>query len=134
DRGVSLYADQEIVTGGANGSHRYTFAEFGTRVRRVAGALQAMGVRPGDRVATFAWNTYRHHELYYAVPMIGAVLHTLNIRLFKDQVTHIVNHAEDRMIFADRSLLPQLRELRPTFKTVESLISMDDGCDVPIED
>ncbi|HZR01098.1 MAG TPA: long-chain fatty acid--CoA ligase [Chloroflexota bacterium] len=134
NRGVSLYPNQEIVTGGATGSHRYTFAEFGARVRRMAGALLAMGIRPGDRVATFAWNTYRHHELYYAVPLTGAVLHTLNIRLFKDQITHIVNHAEDRWIVADRSLLPQLRELLPTFRTVEKVVYLDDGCDVPIED
>ena len=134
ERGVNLYPDQEIVTGGANASHRYTFADFGKRVRQLASGLQAMGVRPGDRIATFAWNTYRHHELYYAVPLIGAVLHTVNIRLFKDQITHIVNHAEDRMIFADRSLLPLLRELRPTFRSVERVVYMEDGCDVPLED
>src|SRR5205823_13189237 len=130
DRGVSLYPNQEIVTGGASGSHRYTFKAFGERVRRMASALQQAGIRPGDRIATFAWNTYRHHELYYAVPLVGAVLHTLNIRLFKDQITHIVNHAEDRWIFADRCLLPQLRALRPTSRTVEKYVYMDDGSDV----
>ena len=71
-----------------------------------------MGIKPGDRVGTFAWNHYRHLELYFAVPMIGAVLHTLNIRLFHDQVSYIVNHAADRFIFVDRSLLTVIRKLR----------------------
>src|SRR5688572_11201074 len=74
ERGTRLFPDQEIVTGGANGSHRYSYAEFGRRVRRLASALQALGIQPGDRVGTFAWNTYRHLELYFAVPLIGAVL------------------------------------------------------------
>ena len=65
-----------------------------------------LGLEPGERVATFSWNHYRHLELYFAVPMLGAVLHTLNIRLFHDQLTYIVNHAADRFIVVDRSLLP----------------------------
>jgi len=127
ERGTTLFPEQEIVTGGAGGTHRYTYRDFGARVRRLAAGLSRMGVRPGDRIATFAWNTYRHHELYFAVPMIGAVLHTVNIRLFHDQISHIVDHAGDRMIFADRSLLPLLRDLRPTFSSVERFVSMEDG-------
>ncbi|HEV8636717.1 MAG TPA: long-chain fatty acid--CoA ligase [Chloroflexota bacterium] len=127
DRGTTLFPEQEIVTGGANGTHRYTYRDFRARVRGLAAGLSRLGVRPGDRIASFAWNTYRHHELYFAVPMIGAVLHTINIRLFRDQISHIVNHAGDRMIFADRSLLPLLGELRPTFRPVERFVSMEDG-------
>ena len=127
DRATTLFPKQEIVTGGASGPHRYTYRDFGQRVRRLAAGLHAIGVRPGDRIATFAWNTYRHHELYFAVPMLGAVLHTVNIRLFHDQIRHIVNHAADRMIFADRSLLPLLRDLRPSFRSVERFFSMEDG-------
>src|SRR5436305_8819893 len=93
-----------------------------------------MGLQPGDRVGTFAWNHYRHLELYFAVPMMGAVLHTLNIRLFHDQLTYIVNHAADRFLFVDRSLLPVIRQLQPNFDSVEKLVVMNDGGDVDTGD
>src|SRR5271156_595062 len=80
--------------------------------------LPRLGVERGDRVGTFAWNNRRHFELYFAVPCVGAVLHTLNIRLFEEQLTYIVNHAEDRVIFVDESLVPALAKLASTFKTV----------------
>jgi fatty-acyl-CoA synthase len=127
ERGTRLFPDREIVSGGTGGSHRYTYREFGARVHRLANALQDAGIKPGDRVGTFAWNHYRHLELYFAVPMIGAVLHTLNIRLFHDQVSYIVNHAADRFIFVDRSLLTVIRTLLPSFESVERLVMMDDG-------
>jgi fatty-acyl-CoA synthase len=130
ERGTRLFPDREIVSGGAGGSHRHTYRQFGERVHRLANALKDMGIQPGDRVGTFAWNHHRHLELYFAVPMIGAVLHTLNIRLFHDQLTYIVNHAGDRLIFVDRSLLPVIRKLEPTFQTVENIVVMDDGGDV----
>src|SRR5579859_1444901 len=126
ERGTRLYADREIVSGGTAGSHRYTYREFGQRVHRLANALRDSGIKPGDRVATFAWNHYRHLELYFAVPMLGSVLHTLNIRLFHEQLTYIINHAADRYIFVDRSLLPVLRQLQPSFESVEKLVVMDD--------
>src|SRR5919108_3540201 len=129
ERGTRLFPQREIVTGGAGGAHRYTYADFRARVERLASALQQLGLKPGDRVGTFGWNHYRHLELYFAVPMQGAVLHTLNIRLFHDQLTYIVNHAEDRFIVVDRSLLPILRQLEPTFRTVEQLIVVDDGAE-----
>jgi fatty-acyl-CoA synthase len=129
ERGTRLFADREIVTGGMTGQHRYTYRDFGQRVHRLASALQDIGLQPGDRVATFAWNHYRHLELYFAVPMQGAVLHTLNIRLFHDQLTYIVNHAADRIVFVDRTLLPVIRKLQPTFESVERLVVMDDGGD-----
>ena len=75
--------------------------------------LGKLGVEPGDRVGTFAWNNQRHFELYMAIPCIGAVLHTLNIRLFEEQLTYIVNHAEDKVIFVDDSLVPLLEPLAP---------------------
>src|SRR5437660_6152101 len=81
----------------------------------------------GERIATFGWNTYRHLELYFAIPCIGAVLHTLNIRLFAEQLTYIVNHAEDRIIFVDDSLVPVLERLTPTFNSVERYVVMGDG-------
>jgi fatty-acyl-CoA synthase len=129
ERGTRLFPDREIVTGGLNGTHRYTYGDMRPRVHRLASALQRLGLKPGDRVATFGWNHYRHLEMYFGVPMQGAVLHTLNIRLFHDQLTYIVNHAADRFIVVDRSLLPIVRQLLPTFETVERLIVVDDGGD-----
>jgi fatty-acyl-CoA synthase len=127
ERGVALYPDQEIVTGGAHGVHRYTYREFGARVRRLAGVLTGMGVKPGDRVATCAWNTYRHLELYFAVPLIGGVLHTVNFRLFHEQIAYILNHGGARLLFADRSLLPLIQALRPSLTAVERVVLLDDG-------
>ena len=89
-----------------------TFGEVCERIDRLARALGRLGVEAGDRVGTFAWNNQRHFELYFAVPCLGAVLHTLNIRLFDEQLTYIVNHAEDKVIFVDDSLVPLLAEAR----------------------
>ena len=88
--------------------HRHTYAEAFRRTRRLANALLDYGVQPGDRIATFAWNDYRHFELYYAVAGIGAVTHTVNPRLFPDQIAYIVNHAEDRLVFVDPLIVPAL--------------------------
>jgi fatty-acyl-CoA synthase len=130
ERGVRLFPDHEIVTGAPGQPHRYTYRDFEARVRRLGSALVDQGLRPSDRVATFAWNTHRHLELYFAVPLVGSVLHTLNIRLFHEQIAYIINHAEDRFLFVDRSLLPSIRELLPSLRTVERVIVMDDGSDV----
>src|SRR5438552_3040217 len=127
ERGTRLFPDREIVTGGLGERHRYGYREFGQRVHRLASGLRSFGLQPGERVATFSWNHYRHLELYFAVPMQGSVLHTLNIRLFHDQLTYIVNHAADRYIFVDRTLLPIIRQLQPTFESVERIVVMDDG-------
>jgi fatty-acyl-CoA synthase len=129
ERGTRLFADREIVTGGAPGIHRYTYRDFGVRVHQLANALTDLGLKPGERVATFSWNHHRHLELYFGVPMLGSVLHTLNIRLFHDQITYIVNHAEDRFLCVDRSLLPVICKLQPTFTSVAKIIVMDDGGD-----
>jgi len=134
ERGTGLYPDREIVTGGLGPHHRYTYREMGQRVHRLASALQRLGLEPGERVATFSWNHHRHLELYFAVPMQGAVLHTLNIRLFHDQLTYIVNHAADRFVVVDRSLLPVVQKLAPTFETVEKLIVVDDGAECEVGD
>jgi fatty-acyl-CoA synthase len=93
---------------------RYTYADFGKRVAQLAHALVELGVKPGDRVASFGWNTHRHVELYYAVPMIGAVLHTVNIRLFPDQVCWVFEHAGDKLVFVDASLAPAVANAMAT--------------------
>ena len=101
------HGEQEIVSRRVEGDiHRYTYRELAARSRRMANALAALGVRLGDRVATLAWNGYRHMELYYAVSGSGAVLHTLNPRLHPDQVVYIADHAEDQVLFFDLTFLP----------------------------
>lgn len=101
---VTNHGEREIVSRADDGLHRMTYAGFGHRVARLANALRRMGIRKGDCVASFAWNSHRHLELYYAVPSIGAVLHTVNIRLFPDQIGYVLDHAEDRAVFFDVSL------------------------------
>ena len=106
---------------------RMSFAETSGRVDRLSRALAKLGVEPGERVGTFAWNNQRHLELYFAIPCIGAVLHTINVRLFAEQLTYIVNHAEDKVIFVDDSLVPILEPLVPTFETVKTYVVMGEG-------
>ena len=104
---VNNHGAREVVSRLDDGSYfRYTYADFGKRVAQLAHALVDLGVKPGDRVASFGWNSHRHLELYYAVPMIGAVLHTVNIRLFPEQVCWVLQHAEDKFVFVDGSLVP----------------------------
>src|ERR1700730_9845048 len=127
-----LFGAKEVVTKRQTGVHRYTYADLVRRVYRLANALQRLGVRPGDRVGTLAWNNYRHLELYYAVPLLGAVLHTLNMRLFSDQLEFVIRDGADRFIFADASLLPVLQKLQGKLDTVEQIVVMaDEGESVP---
>ena len=107
--------------------HRYTYADFAERTTRLAGALKAFGLTKGDRVATFAWNSHRHLELYWAAPLSGFVLHTLNIRLSPQDLTFIVNHAGDSVIFADASVWPVLEGIRDKLPTVRKIVIMRDG-------
>jgi fatty-acyl-CoA synthase len=123
----SVHPAAEVVTLTDSGTIRASYGEVAQRVDRLARALDRLGVKQGDRVGTFAWNNQRHLELYMAVPCIGAVLHTLNIRLFAEQLTYIVNHAEDGVIFVDDSVVPILQELAPTFSGVRHYIVMGDG-------
>ncbi|HTA37235.1 MAG TPA: long-chain fatty acid--CoA ligase [Solirubrobacteraceae bacterium] len=120
--------DAEVATVREPGTvERFSFGETSARIDRLARALSRLGIEQGQRVATFAWNNQRHFELYFAIPCIGAVLHTLNVRLFEEQLTYIVNHAEDRAIFVDDSLVPVLERLAPSFETVEHYVVMGDG-------
>jgi len=134
DRAEKYFGHKTIVTATATGRERTTYAQWAGRTRRVATVLDQLGISSSGRVATFAWNTARHLELYFAAPCSGRVLHTLNIRLFPEQLTYIVNHAEDEVIFVDRSLIGLLAPLLPTFTTVKHLVIMDDGKgDVPAD-
>ena len=102
-----MFPHKRITTLQPNGSlHRYTYGDMYKRVKRLSKALINLGIQPGDRVGTFAWNNHQHMELYFAIPGAGAVCHTLNIRLFPDQLAYIVDHAEDQIVFIEASLLP----------------------------
>jgi fatty-acyl-CoA synthase len=132
NRAERLFPTKEIVTATANGVERTNYGEWADRTRRLGGVLDTLGISDDGRVASFAWNTARHLELYFAAPCTGRVLHTLNIRLFPEQLTYIVNHAEDEVIFADRSLMGLLWPLVESFTTVKHIVVMDDGKgDVP---
>src|SRR3954453_13433141 len=123
----TMNADREGVTRIEDGVTRGSFGEIAERVDRLCAALRELGIGPGDRVATFGWNSQRHLEVYLAAPCMGAVLHTLNIRLFADQLTYIANHAKDRVVFVDDVLVPVLEKVAPTFETVERFVVMGDA-------
>ncbi|WP_376793681.1 long-chain fatty acid--CoA ligase [Thermogemmatispora sp.] len=124
NRATRLFYRKEVVTQTEDGLHRYTYADWGKRTMQVANALKEAGVAQGDRVATFAWNTYRHLELYFAIPCYGAVLHTLNIRLFPEQLVYIINDAEDRVIFVDGDLVPALEQIADRLPSVKLYVVM----------
>src|SRR5688572_12627484 len=121
------HGDTEIVSKNVDGSlHRYTYRDAHARARRLANALKALGVKRHDRVATLAWNGYRHFEIYYAVAGSGAVIHTINPRLFPDQIAYIANHAEDQVLFYDTTFAPLVEKLRPQLKSVKHFIPLSD--------
>jgi fatty-acyl-CoA synthase len=133
-RAENLWSDKALTTGTPAGAHRTTYGEWADRTRRLGGLLDDLGVSEDGRVATFSWNTSRHLEMYFAAPCTGRVLHTLNIRLFSDQLLYIINHAEDEAIFVDRSLLGLLWPLIDECKTVRHVVVIDDtegSADVP---
>ncbi|HEV3125300.1 MAG TPA: long-chain fatty acid--CoA ligase [Candidatus Dormibacteraeota bacterium] len=128
-RAERVFTERPVVARVGEHVHRTTWGETARRARRLAGALRDMGIRPGDRVATFAWNTHRHLEAYLAVPSMGAVLHTLNIRLFPEQVAYIVDHADDSIVLCDRSLLATWRSIEPRLDHRRPVIVLADSDD-----
>ena len=127
ERARRVFPDVEVATKTPAGMARTTYGEVCERAGRLASALAGMGIGRGDRVATFAWNSSRHLELYLAVPCMGAVLHTLNIRLHPEQVAWIANHALDAVVFVDASLLPVFEKIAPHLKSVKRFVVMADG-------
>src|SRR5579863_5975112 len=120
-RAENLFGSKEIVTRLPDRSiHRYTYRDFGKRVRQLAVALRGLGVQAGDRVATLSWNHYQHLEAYFAVPCMGAVVHPLNLRLSPDDLAYIVGHAEDKVILVDQVWLPLFEKFKSAwgFSTV----------------
>src|SRR2546423_3531524 len=126
-RATPPFPRKEIVTRRESGRHRYTYGDFGRRVAQLAHALRELGIAPGDRVGTLAWNNYRHLELYFAVPCSGAVLHTLNPRLFPEHLEFVINDAEDKIIFVDASIVPALQRVAKNLKSVKQFVVMADG-------
>jgi acyl-CoA synthetase (AMP-forming)/AMP-acid ligase II len=120
--GTTVHPHAEVVTATATGSRSRTFAELGGRVAKLANGLRSLGIEGDERVGTFQWNNVEHLEAYFAVPAMGAVLHTLNIRLFPEQLTYIANHAEDRVVIVDDSLVDLLAKVLPTFETVTHVL------------
>ncbi|MGE0423571.1 MAG: 3-(methylthio)propionyl-CoA ligase [Reyranellaceae bacterium] len=126
------HGDTEIVSRRVEGDiHRYTYRDARHRAKQMAEALVGLGIKAGDRIGTLAWNGYRHFELYYAISGMGAVCHTINPRLFPEQIVYIVNHAEDRILFVDANLLPLVEKLAPQFKGVKHIVAMTDRAHLP---
>ena len=130
-RAEMLYGDREIVSQRADKSlHRYSYADMARRARQLGHALKGLGVGPGDRVATFAWNHHQHLESYFGVPAIGAVLHTVNIRLHPDDISYIINHADDKVVLVDGVLWPLFEKVVPNIN-VDHIVVISDRGDVP---
>src|SRR5215203_2861197 len=127
ERAERDFGRKGVTTATATGREHITYADWAARTRRLGGVLDALGITADGRVATFAWNTSRHLELYFAAPCTGRVLHTLNIRLFPEQLQFVADHAGDEVIFADRSLLKLLWPLIDDLPSVKAVVVMDDG-------
>jgi fatty-acyl-CoA synthase len=126
------HGDGEIVSRTVEGPiHRYTYKDCAARSRQLAKAIEALGVAEGDRIGTLAWNGYRHVEIYYGVSGMGAVCHTINPRLFPEQIVYIVNHAEDKYIFVDLTFVPLLENLVDQIPQVKGFIVMTDEANMP---
>ncbi|MGH3391449.1 MAG: AMP-binding protein, partial [Actinomadura sp.] len=132
--GTTAFGDSEVATFTGDGTRRRSYAELGERAARLAGALRRLGVDGDQRVATFMWNNTEHLEAYLAIPSMGAVLHTLNLRLFPDQLVYIANHAEDEIVIVDGSLIPLLAGVLPQLKTVRHVIVVGPGDVSPLAD
>ncbi len=132
DYASEYHGDREIVSRMIDRSvHRTNYRQIRIRALRLANALTKFGIQQGDRVGTLAWNNYRHVEIYYGVSGMGAVCHTINPRLFPEQIAYIINHAEDRILFVDTTFLPILEAIADKLTSVEAVIVLEDEADVP---
>jgi len=125
--GQQVFGTSEVVSESPAGATRATFSEVGANAERLAKALRKLGIQDSDRVGTFCWNDQAHLEAYLGVPSMGAVLHTLNIRLFPDQLAFVINHAEDKVIIVDDSIAPLLARVRDQLPKVEHIVVVGDG-------
>lgn len=136
DHAVDYYGDSEVVSVTSdNPDHRATYRQISGRVKQLANALTTrFGIKPGDRTATLAWNDHRHLEIYYGVSGIGAVCHTINPRLFPEQLVYIINHAKDRLLFTDPMFMPLVEKLRPNLPTLEHVVVLTTDANMPTSD
>src|SRR5882757_448993 len=133
DHGSTVHGSAEIITWTADGPRRTSFAQIGAQSARLAHALRDnLGVTGDDRIGTLMWNNAEHMVAYLAVPSMGAVLHTLNLRLFPEQLIYIVNHAEDKVIIVDSTLVPLLAKVLPELSTVEHVVVVGAGDTTPL--
>lgn len=131
ERAENLFPKKEIVSRTATKIHRFTYAEYGKRTRRLASALAHLGIKRGDRVGTLAWNDHRHLEAYFAIPSMGAVLHTINIRLSAEHLIYIINNAEDKVLLIDEGLVPIVEKIKDEIATVKAFIILTDQEELP---
>ncbi|HEU5034284.1 MAG TPA: fatty acid--CoA ligase [Mycobacteriales bacterium] len=131
--GEQVFGDAQVVTVGETANRRASFTEVGANAARLAHGLRALGIEGDQRVGTFMWNNQEHLEAYLAIPAMGAVLHTLNIRLFPEQVSYIANHAEDQVVIVDSSLIPLLARVLGEMTTVHTVVVSGDGDTAPLE-
>ncbi len=135
EHAATFHPDAEIVSRlPEGGTHRTTWSGLADTARQLANALHKLGIQQGDRVGTLAWNSYRHLALYYGVSGTGAVLHTVNPRLFPEQIDYIVNHAEDKVVFFDITFAAIVEKLAPALKSVKTFVAMTDRAHMPAID
>jgi len=129
---AEFHGTTEVVARTIEGDiHRYDYATAHARTQQLANALLRLGMKPGERVGSLAWNTHRHFEMFYGVSGTGAVLHTINPRLFAEQLVYIINHAEDRLLFVDAATLPVVEAIAPRLTTIEHYVMMCEPARMP---
>ncbi|MDQ1147197.1 fatty-acyl-CoA synthase [Bacillus sp. SORGH_AS 510] len=131
ERAEKYFPKKQVVSRTASGIQRLTYKQIAERTRRLADSLKNLGIQKGDRVGTMAWNHHRHLEAYFAIPCMGAVLHTINIRLSPQHISYIINHAEDKVLLVDSDILPLLEKCAPDIKNVKAFIVMTDEDELP---
>ncbi|HZG71534.1 MAG TPA: AMP-binding protein, partial [Chondromyces sp.] len=131
ERAEKYFPEKQVVSRTLSGIQRFTYREFGKRTRRLASALEKLGMTKGDKIGTFAWNHHRHLEAYFAVPCRGAVLHMVNIRLSHEHLVYVINHAEDKIMLVDEDLVPIMEAVQDQLTSVECFIIMSDSEEVP---
>src|SRR5487761_903069 len=125
-RAEKVFPSKEVLCRESGGCHSYTYAEYGVRARKLAQALRGLGVQAGDRIGTLAWNTHRHFEAYFAVPCVGAVLHTFILRLFTAHIRYIINHAADSVLLLDPDQIPLVESIAAELGSVRAYVIMAD--------
>ncbi|MDQ0215481.1 fatty-acyl-CoA synthase [Oikeobacillus pervagus] len=131
ERAEQYFPGKQVISRTLGGIQRFTYKEIAERTRRLASALEKLGMQKGDKVGTFAWNHHRHLEAYFAVPCRGALLHMVNIRLSPEHLVYVINHAEDKILLVDEDLLPLIERIQEQLETVECYVIMSDQKEVP---